>query len=135
MKINKKHIIAILIVVAVAAWLLWKKGVFSKVGDSTGTDTVTGGGIDPIIAASGMTTSDARFVRSYAAKIESSLSDKADTEDKAIRRGYTYEQMVVLDALWTKYCRMVNGTSQFKDGLTDSQKNYYWAVTTKIMNY
>ncbi len=135
MQINKKTII-ILIVVAVAAFLLWKRSKMRTVTADTGSGGyVDDGSVEGIVAASGMTTADARYVRSFANSVESSLSKKAEMESKALLKGYTYEQMVVLDALWTKYCQMVSGASQFKDGITDQQKSYYWTVTQKIKNY
>ena len=133
MKIEKKHII-IAIVVAVAAWLLWKNHKGRVVYTSTAPGSGDGS-IEDIIAASGMTDADARFVRQFASRIEANLSSKAEMETKALNRGYTYEQMVVLDGLWTKYRCMVDGVSRFKDGVTPEQMSYYWKVTKTIMNY
>lgn len=136
MKIEKKHII-ILIVVAVVIYLWWKNSQKAEKSSGSGSDGSTAldyNSTDSIIAHSGMTSADAAYVRNYVSKVVSNLSYKAFIEDKAIERGYTYAQMVVLDALWTKYCRMVDGVSQFKDGITDAQKSYYWTVTNKIEN-
>lgn len=133
---NKKHII-ILIVVAVVIYLWWKNNhkTVKVAGDgSDGSNALDYNSTDSIIAHSGMTSADAAYVRNYVSKVESDLSHKASIEDKAIERGYTYAQMVVLDGIWSKYCRMVDGVSQFKDGITDAQKSYYWTVTNKIKN-
>lgn len=137
MKIENKYII-ILIVVAVVIYLWWKNSQKAGKSSGRGSDGSTAldyNSTDSIIAHSGMNSADAAYVRNYVvSKVESDLSYKAYIEDKAIERGYTYAQMVVLDALWTKYCRMVDGVSQFKDGITDAQKSYYWTVTNKIKN-
>lgn len=135
MKIEKKHII-IALVVAVAAWLLWKKGVFSKaIADATG---IAASPIDPadslegVIAASGMTTAEARFVRDMEKAVEKSLTWKASIEDKAKDRGLTYYQMLALDAMWQMYYD--SATNDFKPGTTEETKSHVWKVQKAIQN-
>lgn len=137
MKISKKTII-ILVVVAVAVYLLWKRGkgsgsVFASALSETSAPVGTSvDNIESIIAASGMTSTDASYVRSLCAQVDGNLTQKANIEMKAIERGLTYAQMCVLDAFWMKYCRMVDGVSQFKEGTSDAVKSYYWKVTGQI---
>lgn len=135
MKIEKKHIIIVL-VVAVIAWLLWKKGVFSKaLTDATG---IAASPIDPadslegVIAASGMTTAEARFTRDMAQSVEKSLSWKASIEEKAKERGLTYWQMLCIDAMWQMYYD--SATNDFKPGTTEDTKAHVWKVQKAIAN-
>lgn len=132
MKIEKKHII-IAIVVAVAAYLVWKKRKGQTEAGNT-SSAVYADSVDSIIAASGMTSSDAAKVRSFVQGIEASAVKKEQMEQKAISRGFTYAQMLVLDGLWTIYCKMDNGTSVFKDEYADNAtvKSYYWRVAKAI---
>lgn len=136
----KKKTIIILAIVAVAAYLLWKKGVFSKNTAASSGDTPAPGvdvnSVEAIIAASGMTSTDASVVRKFVAKTEASAARKAEIERKAIERGYTYAQMVVLDALWSKYLTLSNGQSVWKDAYVSDKatQNYYKQVTNTIKN-
>lgn len=136
MKLNNRTII-IIIVVAVAAYLVWKKAKDAKAAATAppaGPTTPEGvESVDGVIAASGMTSADAAYVRQFQTKREASLTDKAQIETKAVSRGLTYAQMLVLDALWTKYYD--NATADFKPAYADANvKNYVWKVQAAIQN-
>lgn len=134
MQINNK-IIIILIVAAVVAYFVWKKAKEAKAATGTGP-TAPGGveSVEGVIAASGMTSTDAAYVRQFQTKREASLTDKAQIETKAISRGLTYAQMLALDALWTKYYD--NATGDFKTAYANDAnvKGYVWKVQAAIQN-
>ena len=137
MKIETKHII-IAIVAAVAVYLLYKRGVFGKkdTADTVGIDTVdpddTVDPVEEIISISGMTKTDATKVRQVINKIEASPSWKESIENKAVLKGLSYEQMLVLDAFWTLY---YNSEGGFKDSnIDETTKSYVWKVQSNIKN-
>ena len=139
MKISKKTI-AIILVVAVAAWLLYKKSRMTVAGLAV-SDTPAGstGGVDvnnleSVIAASGMTSSDASEVRRYARTVEASTVKRENVQAKANEWGVTLTQMTALLALWNKYCTMENGQSVFKPEYRSNGqiKNYYWKLVQTI---
>ena len=141
MKINEKHIV-IAIVAAVAVYLVLKKRKESQTasaadaGSGSGTSSVDVHSVESIIAASGMTSSDAAVVRKFNASVAASVLSQERIQEKARQRGYTYEQMIVLDGFWTKYCTMVDGKSVFKDEYANdtATKNYYWRVANTVKN-
>lgn len=124
----------ILLVAAVAAIFVWKK-LKSASSSSSSTDPAAGGkeSVEGVIAASGMNSTDAAFVRQTQKRWEASLTEKSRVETEAIARGYTYAQMLVLKALWTKYYD--NATSDFKpEYANDNVKSYVWKVQAAIKN-
>ena len=131
MQIEKKHII-IAIVAFVAVYLLWKKGVFGKKDsdEAVAYDAPKADTFEQVISASGMTTADAEYVRQLRKKIEASSDWR--TKIELIANGLSYEQNLVLNAIWTKYYD--NATSDFKDGINDTTKSYVWKVQSNIKN-
>lgn len=102
MKIEKKHII-IAIVVAVVAYLLWKRSKSETEGTGTGTGAPTKSDLDVILDAAGANSALKQYVRNFAQSVEKNPKWKQDIMDKASDNGYTYAQQLVLDAFWTKY--------------------------------
>lgn len=113
MQPKTKKIIIILIVAAVAAYLLWKNGVFGKktvedneidIDESTGSGLSKSNLEDCITAAFGNDS----YAKSYAIearKVYASATTPAKIADyrtKASGKGYTIEQMAVVDAAWNK---------------------------------
>ena len=132
MKIEKKHII-IAIVVAVAVYFIWRRK--KQAADETvsvGNETVKEDAVERVISASGMTTTDAAYVRQLRTKIEASPTWMERIQKKALERGLSYEQMLVLDSIWVKYYD--NVTSDFKEGTDATTKSYVWKVQSNIMN-
>lgn len=139
MKISKTTIIIIVIVVAVVAYLIYNKNkerAAIDVGPSaepvvTGTDV---NNLESVIAASGMTSTDAAVVRKFAATLDASATKRERIQSKADQWGVSLAQMAALDALWNKYCTSENGTSVFKPEYTDNAKikNYYWRLVETI---
>lgn len=108
MKIEKKHII-IAIVVAVAVYLLWKRGVFAK-GIDPGDDGTGGNGGSPTTSSPASLDYILTHVRFNDAERERisavysrAMTDKSyqqSLQAEANAKGYSFDQMVVLKALW-----------------------------------
>lgn len=105
MKMNKR-LILILIVLAVTAYLLWKKGVFAK-DESAGAGTGGNAGAKStkaiIDALTGVAGSHKDYLRKYCEQIESDPEKKASVEAKAADNGVTYAQQAVMDASYVLY--------------------------------
>lgn len=102
MKIEKKHII-IAIVVAVVAYLLWKRSKSETEGTGTGTGKTTKSDIDAILDAAGAKAALKQYVRNFALSVDKDPKWKQDIMDKADNNDRTYAQQLVLEAIWTKY--------------------------------
>ena len=102
MKIEKKHII-IAIVVAVVAYLLWKRSKSVETDGSSGTGASPKTTVDGVLAAAGASSELKRYARNIERSIEKDPKWKQSIMDKADDNGYTYAQQVVLEAIWLKY--------------------------------
>ncbi len=102
MKIEKKHII-IAIVVAVVAYLLWKRSRSMVTDGTSGTVASPKTTVDGVLAAAGANSELKRYVRNIEKAIEKDPKWKQSVMDKAADNGYTYAQQVVLEAIWLKY--------------------------------
>ena len=102
MKIEKKHII-IAIVVAVVAYLLWKRSKSVVTDGATGTVASPKTTVDGVLAAAGANSELKRYARNIERSIEKDPKWKQSIMDKAADNGYTYAQQVVLEAIWLKY--------------------------------
>ena len=124
MKIEKKHII-IAIVVAVAVYLLYKRGVFGKKEGAEGSNaSVTIDPVEDVIAESGMYNSEAKEVRSNIKKIKADEAWNEKVEEQADQLGRTYEQNLVINAYWTLY---YNSEGNLKDeNISDNLKNHIY---------
>ena len=108
MKIEKKHII-IAIVVAVAVSLLWKRGVFAKGidpgDDGTGGSSTTSSPASLDYILTHVTFNGAERER-ISAVYNRAMTDKSyqqSIQAEANAKGYSFDQMVVLKALWALY--------------------------------
>ena len=108
MKIEKKHII-IAIVVAVVAYLLWKRSRSVETDGSSGTGASQKTTVDGVLAAAGASSELKRYARNIERSIEKDPKWKQSIMDQADDYGYTYAQQVVLAAIWMKY-RNEDGT-------------------------
>lgn len=102
MKIETKHII-IAIVVAVVAYLLWKRSRSVAPDGSSGTGTSQKTTVDGVLAAAGANSELKRYARNIERSIEKDPKWKQSVMDQADDNGYTYAQQVVLAAIWLKY--------------------------------
>lgn len=102
MKIERKHII-IAIVVAVVAYLLWKRSKSMETEGSSGTVASPKTTVDGVLAAAGANSELKRYARNIERSIEKDPKWKQSVMDKADDNGYTYAQQVVLEAIWLKY--------------------------------
>lgn len=112
MKIEKKHII-IAIVVAVVAYLLWKRSRSVATDGSSGTGASPKTTVEGVLAAAGANSELKRYARNLERSIEKNPNWKQSVMDKAADNGYTYAQQVVLEAIWMKY---TNEDGTWKDG-------------------
>ena len=95
----KKKTIIILIVVAAVVFLLWKKGVFAKKETISAVDTGRTD-IDAIITASGITGTRATQLRKEVNWMNSQPDYVARIQAKAVEKGRTYEQQLVIEAIY-----------------------------------
>ena len=146
MEPKTKKLIIILIVAGVAAFLLWKNGVFSKIGKATDTgdadDADQGGsGLDPnnledcITVAFGNDTyadSFAKKAREVYAQNTSTLTKQAEYQKKADKRDFTLAQMATVDGAYIKcYQKQDDGTWVPRDA---SHKSYFNTVVDRVRN-
>lgn len=103
MKIEKKHVI-VLIIVAFVLFVLWKRGVFNK--DSTGNSTETPKSnldLDYILSHVAFTGTERNRIRKIYKGILAKLSWRELISSKSIENGTSFDQQAVLDALWLLY--------------------------------
>lgn len=105
MKITKKTII-IIVVVAVAAWLLWKrmkeKGTAS-VGDVMLTSEPDTTSLNYILTHVDFTSTERKKIEALRKAAEASEMTYQQILAKANARGRSYDQQLVLDAIWLLY--------------------------------
>ena len=119
----KKKTIIILVIVAAVVFLLWKKGVFTKKETLSTTAVDTGKhDIDAIIAAAGITGSKASLVRKEARYIDSDAAWKAQIEENAPTKGRSYEQQLVIEALYAFHYKKADADWK----ISKSQFQQYW---------
>lgn len=112
---NKKTII-IIILVAVAVFIAWRMGWFAKTGATVAvTDPSSGSGstgttsTDDIINATSMTAQEREKCRGWVKEIENAIKQGrngwsyAALSDKAVRNGISYNQQLVISAIWQMY--------------------------------
>lgn len=129
MKIEKKHII-IAIVVAVAAWLLWKRRSSADEVTASGSSTVSGAdSLDYILShVTGLSTEEKIKIRQLYRQAEANAEIKQSIIDAAYDHGRTYAQQVVGTALWNMYTTGGNwNATEGGDG------NVTWSHVNKIM--
>ncbi len=129
----KKKTIIILIVLAVAVYLLWKRGTFSKVTGSFGSepdahvDDPTS--LDYILEHINFNDDERKRIESRRQK---SLTDKSYYQKilgKANEKGRSFDQQLVLDAIWSLYNPTNNAWIDGPDGSSD----YGWKLQQKVL--
>lgn len=129
MKIDNKTII-ILIVVVVAAYLLWKRGTFSKVtGASAGASVDDPTSLDYILKHVGFTAEERAMIESKRQACEASETTRQKYLEEAARKGYSLDQMIVLKAIWVLYNPSNNAWIDGPDGSSD----YGWKLQQKVL--
>ena len=105
MKITKKTII-IIVVVAVAAWLLWKrmkeKGTASM-GDIALTSEPDTTSLNYILTHVDFTSTERKKIEALRKAAEASEMTYQQILAKANAKGRSYDQQLVLDAIWMLY--------------------------------
>ena len=108
---SKKTVILIILLV-VAAFIAWKKGLFAKLTGGSSTNytpaepaSASTDDLEGIIEQTSMTAIEKKRCLEWAKNIENWArnNDKwtvKGVEDKAIQNGVTYKQQIVLDAIW-----------------------------------
>lgn len=123
--INKQTIIIALIVVAVSAYLIWKKrqsekalaGMASEAGNGLNKHDV-----NDVIKAAGLTGSKATLVAKEVKYLKSNLRWNAAIEETAETKGRTYEQQLVIEALYAFHYKKADADWK----ISKSQFEAYW---------
>lgn len=133
MKMNKKTII-ILIVVAVAAYLIWNK---RKAGKTvTVSDAGTGaipGSLEYILANVPFTNKEVRKINATMARVNASTIAREEMQAKASRNGNTFDEQVVIDAIWLLYHPNQDPNAAWIAG-PDGKTDYGWRLQQKVLN-
>ena len=129
MKMNKKTII-ILIVVAVAVFLLWrssKKKSEGAGGNAAGdTDTTT---LNYILSNIDFTTEERNRIMALKNRVETDAAYRASIQSKATANGRSFDQQMVLDAIWLIY----HPAEEWLPG-PDGSTSYGWILQKKVLN-
>ena len=121
MKISKKTIV-IVIVVLVAAWLLWKRIKENKNTIANAVSGIDKYSVDDVISAAGITGTKADKLRSEVNYLNSTSTWRSQIEDKALEKGRTYEQQVVITALYSFHYKKEDASWK----ISKSQFEKYW---------
>ena len=125
----KKQTLIIIIIAAAAAYVLYRRGVFSSapatVGGTTDPDPSPVGGYgtdktdtDSITDALSLTATDRRKVKDMACHISKCVStttggwNRSSILDKAADNGVTFEQQIVIEALWQVLVYPINTSNR-----------------------
>ncbi len=113
LKISKKHIV-IVIVALVAVWLLWKKGLFSKLKASASDTVASGTGdssidLDYILSHVVMDSKERDAINKLAEKCKTNADTHQSIQAKAYKNGVSFDQQVAFDAIWMLYREYSNG--------------------------
>ncbi|MCR5040056.1 MAG: hypothetical protein K6A94_12075 [Bacteroidales bacterium] len=123
-----KKIIIIAIVAAVVGYLLWKRS--KQTGSSTTDAPASGSGldkydVDDVIKAAGITGTKATLVRKEANYLNSTLNWRSGIEEKAQQKGRTYEQQLVIEALYAYHYKKADADWKIS---SDQFKKYWQAI-------
>lgn len=121
----KKRTIIILVIVALVVFLIWKKrqsekalaGMASEAGNGLNKHDV-----NDVIKAAGLTGSNATLVAKEVKYLNSTTDWRNKIESKAAEKGRTYEQQVVIEALYAFHYKMADADWK----ISKSQFEAYW---------
>ena len=122
MEISKKTIV-IVIVVLVAAWLLWRRSKQKTVEDLTETAQSVSR-LEQLIAGAGLTEMEANIVRNF----NPTGSYREWIIRDALDKGVDFESACLLNALYNKYRNADNTAFQ-----SENLKNRYQAIYKKVL--
>lgn len=127
MKISKKTLIIILVVVAVAAWLLWKRGASRDGSDQGGTSPSTAEPdhttLDYILSHITFNADERTKIEAYRQACAASNTKRQDVQAKAYRNNLSFDQQLVCEALWTLHTADGSWTDPRGWQLTEEVKN------------
>lgn len=103
MKISKKEIIIIVIILAVIAYLIWKKRKSSDEAYASAGSGLSKYDVNDVVAATGLTGQRAQNVLRTVDYLNGTTTWKDKIAEKASEKGRTYEQQVVIEALYAFY--------------------------------
>lgn len=121
----KKRTIIILIIVALAVFLIWKKRQSEKAVADVVSEAGTGLNkydVNDVIKAAGLTGSKATLVAKEVKYLKSNLSWNAAIEEKAEAKGRTNEQQLVIEALYAFHYKKADADWK----ISKSQFEAYW---------
>lgn len=121
----KKRTIIILIIVALAVFLIWKKRQSEKAVADVVSEAGTGLNkydVNDVIKAAGLTGSKATLVAKEVKYLKSNLSWNAAIEETAERKGRTNEQQLVIEALYAFHYKKADADWK----ISKSQFEAYW---------
>ena len=124
MNISKKTLIIIAIVVAVAAYLLWKRKKGEGTAETgTSQQPAAQSRLEELITLAGLTSAEAELVR----KFKPSGSYKEWIEIDAMGKGIDYESGLLLNCLWNRY-RNADNTAFQSEAFSDRYHTIYKKV-------
>lgn len=121
----KKRTIIILVIVALVVFLIWKKRQSEKA--LAGMASGTGNGlnkhdVNDVIKAAGITGANATLVAKEVKYLNSTTDWRNKIESKAAEKGRTYEQQVVIEALYAFHYKLADADWK----INKSQFEAYW---------
>lgn len=124
MKISKKTLIIIAIVVAVAAYLLWRRKKDEGTAETgTSQQPAAQSRLEELITLAGLTSAEAELVRNF----KPSGSYKEWIEIDAMNRGLDYESGLLLNCMWNRY-RNADNTAFQSEAFSDRYHKIYEKV-------
>lgn len=129
LKLNKTTIV-ILIVAAVAVYLLWKRHKESAAADTGDSSTAASDptSLDYILENITFTSAERAKILALKKKADNDASYRQKIQDKADATGRSFDQQLVLDAIWVLY----HSDSGWVDG-TGSASEYGWKLQQKVL--
>lgn len=115
----KKRTIIILVIVALVVFLIWKKRQSEKALAGNGLNKHD---VNDVIKAAGLTGSNATLVAKEVKYLNSTTDWRNKIESKAAEKGRTYEQQVVIEALYAFHYKMADADWK----INKSQFEAYW---------
>lgn len=119
---KKKIIIIVAVVLALAAWLLWRKKSASV--PTVVADAPQPSRLDQLIEGAGLTSLEADLVRRF----NPTGTYKEWIINNALSQGVDYESAVLLNCLWNHYRNSDNTAFQ-----SDVFKNRYQTIYAKVL--
>lgn len=125
-----KKLIIVIALLAVAAFIAWRKGWFAKVGAVEITTTPIApntGDTDSIINGTSMNTLEKERCRAMVQYIEKAAKagtwSMKTTSDRALKNGVTLNQQIVMDAVWQMYEKQNLFGKEYADRINNEIKS------------